>query len=142
VEFVLMRAAVSRSVPLSARRMRVEVGSAPLLHRSAAFGAHRGRPTDLTDRGLLYACFTGRHAFDESLTVGVGMVPRGEVGLITANIGWAAGVVSAGTYSLAVLVVLVTTLVTPGALQMLFSGQPHAPPVLPSVVAAEVEPHP
>ena len=66
---------------------------------------------------------------------------RGEVGLITANIGWAAGVVSAGTYSLVVLVVLVTTLVTPGALQMLFSGQPHAPHVLPSVVAAEVEPN-
>ena len=77
----------------------------------------------------------------ESLTVGVGMIPRGEVGLITANIGWAAGIVSGGTYSLVVIVVLVTTLVTPGALQMLFSGQPHAPQVLPSVVAAEIEPN-
>src|SRR2546428_243501 len=36
--------------------------------------------------------YTGR----DSLAVGVGMIPRGEVGLITASIGWGAAFVFAG----------------------------------------------
>ena len=49
----------------------------------------------------------------DSLIVGVGMIPRGEVGLITASIGYAAGVVSGEVYSLVVVLVLATTLLTP-----------------------------
>jgi Na+:H+ antiporter len=49
----------------------------------------------------------------ESLIVGVGMIPRGEVGLITASIGFAAGLVSSEIYSLVVVLVLATTLMTP-----------------------------
>ena len=49
----------------------------------------------------------------DSLVVGVGMIPRGEVGLITASIGWTAGLVSLQVYSLVVVLVFVTTLVTP-----------------------------
>jgi Kef-type K+ transport system membrane component KefB len=58
----------------------------------------------------------------DRLTVGIGMIPRGEVGLIFANIGLElrlAGqpVVSAATYSAVVVMVVVTTLVTPPALK-------------------------
>ena len=51
--------------------------------------------------------------FWSRLTVGVGMVPRGEVGLIFANIGLALGVVSPGSFSAIVIRVVLTTLVTP-----------------------------
>ncbi|HWM88640.1 MAG TPA: cation:proton antiporter [Kofleriaceae bacterium] len=54
----------------------------------------------------------------DRLSVGLGMIPRGEVGLIFANVGTAtllAGVpvVSAESYAAAVIMVMVTTLVTP-----------------------------
>ena len=55
-------------------------------------------------------------------TIGLGMVPRGEVGLIFANIGLALSVagrriVSDATYSAVVVMVIVTTMVTPPALK-------------------------
>jgi Kef-type K+ transport system membrane component KefB len=50
------------------------------------------------------------------LLVGVAMVPRGEVGLIFAQMGLAAGAISAGEYGALMLMVLVTTFVTPPAL--------------------------
>ncbi len=54
----------------------------------------------------------------DRLSVGIGMIPRGEVGLIFATVGTTtmlAGspVVSAGSYAAAVIMVMVTTLVTP-----------------------------
>jgi Kef-type K+ transport system membrane component KefB/predicted anti-sigma-YlaC factor YlaD len=49
----------------------------------------------------------------EALQVGLGMVPRGEVGLITASIGWTAGLISSEVYSMMIVLVLVTTLLTP-----------------------------
>jgi len=56
----------------------------------------------------------------ESLIVGVGMIPRGEVGLIAASIGWAAGIVTRGIYVQVVVIVLVSTLITPGLLRFAF----------------------
>jgi Kef-type K+ transport system membrane component KefB len=58
----------------------------------------------------------------DRLTVGIGMIPRGEVGLIFANIGVTlvvAGerVVDEGTFSAVVVMVVVTTVVTPPALK-------------------------
>jgi len=56
------------------------------------------------------------------LTVGIGMIPRGEVGLIFANVGAGlrlegAPVIGPSTFSAVVLMVIVTTLVTPPALK-------------------------
>ena len=58
----------------------------------------------------------------DRLSIGVGMIPRGEVGLIFANIGL--GLTLAGqrimdpaTYSAVVAMVIVTTMITPPALQ-------------------------
>ncbi|WKZ28727.1 MAG: cation:proton antiporter [Patescibacteria group bacterium] len=53
------------------------------------------------------------------LLVGVGMVPRGEVGLIFANIGRGLGVVDDRLFATIVIVVILTTFVTPFALSMI-----------------------
>ncbi|MFB3920804.1 MAG: cation:proton antiporter [Terriglobia bacterium] len=63
----------------------------------------------------------------DSLVVGVGMIPRGEVGLITASIGWGSGLVSPQIYSLVVVLVLVTTLVTPLVLPKCFGEEGSTP---------------
>ncbi|HVB33031.1 MAG TPA: cation:proton antiporter [Patescibacteria group bacterium] len=46
-------------------------------------------------------------------SVGIGMMPRGEVGLIFASIGRELGVVNDSVFSAVILMVLVTTLLTP-----------------------------
>jgi Kef-type K+ transport system membrane component KefB len=51
--------------------------------------------------------------------VGWGMVPRGEVGLIFATIGRSLGVVSAEVFSVIVIMVILTTLLTPPVLSSL-----------------------
>jgi Kef-type K+ transport system membrane component KefB len=57
----------------------------------------------------------------DSLTVGVGMIPRGEVGLITASLGLSANLVSHDIYVQSVALVLLTTLITPAFLRFSFS---------------------
>ncbi len=56
--------------------------------------------------------------------VGVGMVPRGEVGLIFAQMGLASGVFDAGLFGAVTLMVMVTTLVAPPALKLLLVQAP------------------
>lgn len=53
----------------------------------------------------------------DRLSVGLGMIPRGEVGLIFASIGKSLGVVSDSVFSAVVIMVIVTTLVTPPLLK-------------------------
>ncbi|MBK5288547.1 MAG: cation:proton antiporter [Acidimicrobiia bacterium] len=53
----------------------------------------------------------------DKLTIGFGMVPRGEVGLIFATIGLSEGVLGRDLYAALVLVVLITTLVAPPMLR-------------------------
>jgi Kef-type K+ transport system membrane component KefB len=55
------------------------------------------------------------------LIVGVGMVPRGEVGLIFADIGRRSGVLPDAVFGAVLLMVMVTTFVVPPALKGLFS---------------------
>lgn len=52
--------------------------------------------------------------------VGVGMLPRGEVGLIFGGVGLAYGIIDHGQYGAILLVVVLTTLVAPVALKPLF----------------------
>lgn len=49
----------------------------------------------------------------DRLTIGFGMIPRGEVGLIFASVGKGIGVVNAEVFSAMVVMVMVTTFVTP-----------------------------
>lgn len=54
--------------------------------------------------------------------VGVGMAPRGEVGLIFAQIGLTAGILSNRLFSAILFVVIATTLVTPPLLKRAFAS--------------------
>lgn len=56
----------------------------------------------------------------ESIRVGTGMISRGEVALIIANIGLAAGVINKEIFSVMVIMTLATTLVTPILLRLVF----------------------
>src|SRR5215212_7985871 len=71
------------------------------------------------------------------LSVGLGMIPRGEVGLIFAGIGAslrlpnergvAEPVIGPATFGAVVIMVIVTTLVTPPALKWALQRSPAAP---------------
>jgi Kef-type K+ transport system membrane component KefB len=52
--------------------------------------------------------------------IGVGMIPRGEVGLIFGQMGLATGVFDAGIFSAVTLMVMVTTFMAPPLLKLLF----------------------
>jgi Kef-type K+ transport system membrane component KefB len=71
----------------------------------AALGARAMRPRD---RGL----------------VAIGMVPRGEVGIIVASIGMGAGVVDAELFAVVVGMSILTTLLAPGALRRVSARDP------------------
>jgi len=82
--------------------------------------------------------FTAR----ESLRVGVGMISRGEVGLIVAGYGLAHGIIGNDIYSAMILMVLVTTMITPIGLRFVFPrdlGEVPAPGVYESVAHLERE---
>jgi Kef-type K+ transport system membrane component KefB len=64
--------------------------------------------------------FPSKEKFSRIL-IGVGMIPRGEVGLIFASVGKSIGVVDDRLYAIAVIVVITTTLVTPPILAFLIN---------------------
>jgi Kef-type K+ transport system membrane component KefB len=73
--------------------------------------------------------------------IGVGMVPRGEVGLIFAQLGLTNGILSTETFSAILIMVIFTTFIAPPLLKVIFKdgggGPPEGLPVHPG--AAEVE---
>lgn len=62
----------------------------------------------------------------DKLLIGIGMIPRGEVGLIFATIGVSIGVFHEDLYAVVLLMVLVTTVVTPPLLRWRISQQNSA----------------
>jgi Kef-type K+ transport system membrane component KefB len=56
----------------------------------------------------------------QALQIGVGMIPRGEVGIIVAQIGLGLGVMSSSLYGIVVFMTIVTTLIAPPLLTILF----------------------
>lgn len=69
--------------------------------------------------GFLGALALGRRG---ATIVGVGMIPRGEVGVVIATLGLAAGVFTNHVYALIVAMSLLTSIVTPPLLAPLFRG--------------------
>ena len=57
------------------------------------------------------------------VVVGVGMVPRGEVGLIFADIGRRAGILNEAVFGAILLMVMATTFVAPPGLKLLFGSR-------------------
>ncbi|MGH2723528.1 MAG: cation:proton antiporter [Actinomycetota bacterium] len=75
--------------------------------------------------GYLGSMSQGRHV---AIAVGVGMVPRGEVGLIVASLGLGLGVISTPLFGTVVAMTVVTTLLTPPVLGPLIRRMPKARP--------------
>ena len=65
----------------------------------------------------------------EALQLGVGMMSRGEVGLIVATVGITEGLIGQEVFAAVVGVVIVTTLLTPLILRSLFVEQDPQPRV-------------
>jgi Kef-type K+ transport system membrane component KefB len=64
----------------------------------------------------------------KKMLIGVAMIPRGEVGLIFAQMGLATGALTEGLFSAVVLMVMVTTFIAPPWLTAL-AGRPPVPAV-------------
>ncbi len=58
----------------------------------------------------------------DRLLVGIGMIPRGEVGIIFASIGLAEGILGDDQYAALLIVILVSTLITPPLLRWRVAG--------------------
>jgi Kef-type K+ transport system membrane component KefB len=65
----------------------------------------------------------------QAIIVGLGMMSRGEVGLIIAGIGATSGIFSNEVFSAVVLMVVVTTVVTPIALSQAYKRLSFTTPV-------------
>lgn len=75
--------------------------------------------------GKVAAGFVVRKKGLKRLVIGVGMVPRGEVGLIFAQIGLTSKLIDSGMFGAVALMVMLTTLVTPPLLRkLLVPGTP------------------
>lgn len=64
----------------------------------------------------------GKFSWLESLQLGIGMISRGEVGLIVATIGLSENLLNPDLYSVIVGMVIITTLVTPPLLRASFAS--------------------
>lgn len=60
------------------------------------------------------------------LAIGVGMIPRGEVGLVFAGVGSASGVLSKPLEAAIIMMVILTTFLAPPLLRFVFVGEPEA----------------
>jgi Kef-type K+ transport system membrane component KefB len=72
-----------------------------------------------------------------ALIIGLGMAPRGEVGLIVASIGRGLGVVPEDIFSVIVAMSIITTLVVPPALALLLRQEPAGAGAPVSTLAAD-----
>jgi Kef-type K+ transport system membrane component KefB len=78
--------------------------------------------------GLIFAAVIGKllsgygaGAKRDRILIGIGMLPRGEVGLVFASIGRTLGVISDDLFSAIVLMVMVTTFIAPPLLKAGFA---------------------
>ena len=74
--------------------------------------------------GFLGALALGKRG---ALIVGIGMIPRGEVGVVVASLGLAAGVFSPRIYALIVAMSLLTAMITPPFLAILLRERKTSP---------------
>ena len=63
------------------------------------------------------------------LAIGVGMIPRGEVGLVFAGVGSASGALSEATEAAIIVMVIATTFVAPPLLRLVFKEKDISQPV-------------
>jgi Kef-type K+ transport system membrane component KefB len=73
----------------------------------------------------------------EALQLGIGMMSRGEVGLIVASVGISLGIINQSTFSAVVGVVILTTLLTPPLLRLTFREPAHSKSTLEKKILSE-----
>ncbi len=85
--------------------------------------------TVLAVLGKLIGCGLGARSLGvrSALIVGVGMIPRGEVGIIVASLGRSANVFNDETYALIIAMSLLTSVIAPPMLGKLLANAPPAP---------------
>lgn len=69
--------------------------------------------------GAKLSKFSNKH----SMQIGIGMIARAEVALIVANQGMKMNIITESTFTSVVLLVLISTIITPPLLKMLFKGE-------------------
>jgi Kef-type K+ transport system membrane component KefB len=62
-----------------------------------------------------------------SMRVGIGMVSRGEVGLIVAGVGVSSGALTGDIYTAIIIMVAVTTIITPVWLKFAYKSKSQEP---------------
>ena len=75
----------------------------------------------------------------ESIRVGAGMISRGEVGLIVAGYGLSHQIIGRDVFSASVVMVLVTTMVTPPLLRLTFPKRPSTRAMVEETIAGPPE---
>jgi Kef-type K+ transport system membrane component KefB len=132
---------------LSRSRMResVRTSTAPIVHFLVSFFfVHIGTQLDISavkDPNVVVLAFAAavigvagklataavvpKPAADR-ITVGLGMIPRGEVGLVFAGIGASTGALSGSTYAASVIAIMLTTLTGPLLLRLRVSRRRRA----------------
>jgi len=58
-----------------------------------------------------------------AIQVGVGMIPRGEVGIVVAQIGIAMAAISDAVYGVVLMMVVITTLAAPPLIKLAFASE-------------------
>jgi Kef-type K+ transport systems, membrane components len=76
--------------------------------------------------GAGLGAYVGGLSLREAVQLGAGMISRGEVGLIMASVGAPYQLVTEEEFAVVVIMVLITTLITPVLLRSLFSA--HSKP--------------
>jgi Kef-type K+ transport system membrane component KefB len=76
----------------------------------------------------LFGCGLGAYTLGvkRAAQVGMGMVPRGEVGIIVAQIGLALAVIGPELYGVVLFMAVATTVIAPPFLKLLYAGEPAA----------------
>lgn len=82
--------------------------------------------TVLAVAGKLIGCGAGALSLGKkpALIVGMGMVPRGEVGIIIASLGLQAGIITGSTYAIIIAMCLLTSIIAPPVLRKLMVVSP------------------
>ncbi len=75
----------------------------------------------------------------QALRIGVGMIPRGEVGMVVAQIGLGFGIIRQNIYGVVVFMSVATTIVAPPLIKLAYRGvKPAGPPEPVGAVEEEV----
>ncbi len=74
--------------------------------------------------GLVSKCFG--YKWTDSIKIGIGMMTRGEVALIITNKGLGLGIIDSSYFTAVILLIIVSSIVTPLLLKFLFSKYPES----------------